>query len=106
MVLTDGKGNGNVLAVDEEGNTIVEAADCSFVMMDFGGNIIAAGDAEGYVVLTDGEDNVIAVEGAQHHHITEATDGSARCLALMATSSRLGTPRFILCWRVVKPAQW
>ena len=80
-MLTDGKGNGNVLAVDEEGNTIVEAAECSVVMMDSGGNIIAAGDAEGYVVLTDGEDNVIAVEGAQHHHITETTEGSGAVLS-------------------------
>ena len=61
MVLSDGKGNGNVLAVDEEGNTIVEAAECSVVMMDSGGNIIAAGDAEGNVlVLTNGEGNVLA----------------------------------------------
>ena len=53
MVLSDGKGNGNnVLAVDEEGNTIVEAADGSGVVMDSGGNIIAAGDAEGNVVLS------------------------------------------------------
>ena len=46
MVLTDGKGNGYVLAIDGEGNTIAEAVDGSSVVMDSGGNIIAAGDAE------------------------------------------------------------
>ena len=67
MVLSDGKGNGNVLAVDEEGNSIAEVADCLVVVMDSGGtNIIAAGDAKGYVVLTNGEDNVIGVELGQH----------------------------------------
>ena len=62
MVLTDGKGNGNVLAVDEGGNNIAEAANGSGVVMDSGGNIIAAGDAEGTVVLIDGEGNVSGVE--------------------------------------------
>ena len=62
MVLTDGKGNGYVLAIDEEGNTIAEAVDGSSVVMDSGGNIIAAGDAEGNVVLIDGESNVICVK--------------------------------------------
>ena len=62
MVLTDGKGNGNVLAVDEGGNNIAEAADGSGVVMDSRGNIIAAGDAEGTVVLIDGEGNVSGVE--------------------------------------------
>ena len=52
MVLTDGEGN--VLAADEEGNTIVEAADSSGVVQASVGNIVAAWDAEGNVVLTGG----------------------------------------------------
>ena len=46
MVLTDGKGNGYVLAIDEEGNNIAEAVDGSGVVLDSGGNIIAAGDVD------------------------------------------------------------
>ena len=74
-MLTDGKGNGNVLAVDEEGNSIAEVADCLVVVMDSGGtNIIVAGDAKGNVlVLTDGEGNAICVEGGQHHYIIKST---------------------------------
>ena len=77
MVLSDGKGNGNnVLAVDEEGNTIVEAADGSCVVMDSGGNIIAAGDAEGNVVLSNGEGNVIVLskEGNTINHMEHTAE--------------------------------
>ena len=100
MVLTDGKSNGNnVLAVDEESNTIVEAADGSGVVMDSGGNIIAAGDDEGNVVLSDGEGNVIALskEGNTIISSSKPQTVQARCLALMATSSRPGMPRVIWC---------
>ena len=52
-MLTDGEGN--VFAADEEGNTIVEAADSSGVVQASVGNIVAAyWDAEGNVVLTGG----------------------------------------------------
>ena len=44
MVLTNGEGN--VLAADEEGNTIVEAAEGSGVMLDSNGIIVLVGDAE------------------------------------------------------------
>ena len=47
MVLTDRESN--VLADDEEGNTIVETVDSSGAVLDSCGNIIAVGDVEGNV---------------------------------------------------------
>ena len=97
MVLTDGKGNGYVLAIDEEGNTIAEAVDGSGVVLDSEGNIIAAGDPEGNVVLTDGEGNVIGVEGGNTIISSRPRMVRARCLALMVTSSWPETPRETWC---------
>ena len=51
MVLTNGEGN--VLAADEEDNTIVEVADGSGVVLDSNGNIVASGEAKGNMVLTN-----------------------------------------------------
>ena len=53
MVLTNGKGN--VHATDEEGNTIIEAADGLGMVLDSNSNIIAVGYAERNVVLIDRE---------------------------------------------------
>ena len=58
MVLTNGEGN--VLAADEESNTIVEVAYGSGVVLDSNGNIVASGDAVGNVVLTDCQGNILS----------------------------------------------
>ena len=59
MVLTNGKGN--VHATDEEGNTIIEAANGLGVVLDSNRNIIAVGDAERNVVLLiDKESNLFS----------------------------------------------
>ena len=100
MVLTDGKDNGNVLAVDEEVNTIVGQSRRRFGRGDElrrqhyrGRRLRGQRGAERW-----GGQCHRAVEGGQRHHIIEATDGSgAVLLALMATSSRPGTPRATWC---------
>ena len=60
MVLTNGKGN--VHATDEEGNTIIEAADGLGVVLVSNSNIIAVGDAERNVVLIDRESKFLATD--------------------------------------------
>ena len=47
--------------------------------MDSDGNIVAAGDAEGNVVLTDEEGNVLAAD-EKGNTIVEAADGSGTVL--------------------------
>ena len=49
MVLINGKGS--VHTTDEEGNTIIKAADGLGVVLDSNSSIIAVGDAERNVVL-------------------------------------------------------
>ena len=72
MVLTDGKGNGYVLAIDEEGNTIAEAVDGSGVVQDADGNTSLR---LGMPRTTDGEGNFLAAD-EKRSTIVEATDGS------------------------------
>ena len=73
MVLTNGKGN--VHATNEEGNTIIKAADGLGVVLDSNSNIIAVGDAERNVVLIDRESNFFATD-EEDNTIVEAADGS------------------------------
>ena len=76
-MLTDRESN--VLADDEEGNTIVETVDSSGAVLDSCGNIIAAGDVERNVGLNDGEGNVVAID-EKGNTIVEAADGSGAVL--------------------------
>ena len=93
MVLTDRESN--VLADDEEGNTIVETVDSSGAVMDSCGNIIAAGDVERNVGLNDGEGNVVAID-KKGNTIVEAADGSG-CWDPMAKSSSPAILREMWC---------
>ena len=80
MVLTNGKGN--VHATDEEGNTIIEAANGLGVVLDSNSNIIAVGDAERNVVLIDRESNFLATD-EEGNTIVEDADGSGAVLTEM-----------------------
>ena len=91
MGLTDGEDN--VVAVNGEGNTIVEAADGSGAVLDFDGNIIAAGDAEGNMVLTDGEGS--AVVGLLN---TATGDISVSKVDSLGVRRRRGTTKCMLGW--------